>query len=174
MTVKPASAIITASRRWSNMRRLRSGVRREDMPNITCFGAVNEIGGNKILLEDSGSSIMLDFGKSFSAENSFFDEFLQPRTNACLRDLLTLSLLPPIPGIYRHDMLRHAGAWESVCGQRLPAPVYHPRPRHHRNDPSFGLTLGLTRTVPDVIIFYRCVAESRTTRRGFQWTGQSG
>jgi len=91
------------------------------MLNITCFGAVNEIGGNKILLEDSGSSIMLDFGKSFSAESSFFDEFLQPRTNSCLRDLLTLGLLPPIPGIYRHDMLRHAGVWESVCEQRLPA-----------------------------------------------------
>lgn len=91
------------------------------MLSITCFGAVNEIGGNKILLEDSGSSIMLDFGKSFSAESNFFDEFLQPRTNSCLRDLLTLGLLPPIPGIYRHDMLRHAGVWESVCGQRLPA-----------------------------------------------------
>jgi len=52
------------------------------MPTITCFGAVNEIGGNKILLEDSGSAMMLDFGKSFSAESSFFDEFLRPRANS--------------------------------------------------------------------------------------------
>jgi len=119
MTAKRASAIITASWRWPNTRRLSSGVRREDVLNITCFGAVNEIGGNKTLLENSGSSIMLDFGKSFSAESSFFDEFLQPRTNSCLRDLLTLGLLPPIPGIYRHDMLRHAG----VMGECLRAAI---------------------------------------------------
>ena len=90
------------------------------MLTITCFGAVNEIGGNKILLEDSGSAIMLDFGKSFSAEGSFFDEFLQPRTNSCLRDLLRLNLLPPIPGIYRHDLLRHADVWGAISDHGLP------------------------------------------------------
>ena len=91
------------------------------MLTITCFGAVNEIGGNKILLEDSGSAMMLDFGKSFSAESSFFDEFLQPRTNSCLRDLLRLGLLPPIPGIYRHDLIRHADVWSTVSVRGLPA-----------------------------------------------------
>ena len=90
------------------------------MLTITCYGAVNEIGGNKLLLEDSGSALMLDFGKSFSAEGSFFDEFLQPRTNSCLRDLLKLGLLPPISGIYRHDLLTHAGAWNDVSERGLP------------------------------------------------------
>lgn len=90
------------------------------MLTITCFGAVNEIGGNKILLEDSGSSIMLDFGKSFSAEGSFFDEFLKPRTNSCLRDLLRLNLLPSICGIYRHDLLRHSGVWEAMSENGIP------------------------------------------------------
>ena len=84
------------------------------MLSITCYGGVGEIGGNKILLEDSGASVMLDFGKSFSGESRFFDEFLKPRTNSALRDLLALELLPPIPGIYRHDMLKHAGAWDVV------------------------------------------------------------
>lgn len=91
------------------------------MLTITCYGAVKEIGGNKILLEDSGSTMLLDFGKSFSAEGSFFDEFLQPRTNSCLRDLLRLGLLPAIPGIYRHDLLKHANAWGIVSGHGLPA-----------------------------------------------------
>lgn len=91
------------------------------MLTITCYGAVNEIGGNKILLEDSGSAMMLDFGKSFAAEGSFFDEFLQPRTNSCLRDLLRLGLLPPIPGIYRHDLLRHADVWETISDRGLPS-----------------------------------------------------
>lgn len=89
---------------------------------ITCYGGVDEIGGNKILLEDEGSAIMLDFGKSFSAESRYFNEFLQPRTNSSLRDLLRLGLLPPVAGIYRHDLLTHAGAFQDLGahGDALP------------------------------------------------------
>jgi ribonuclease J len=87
------------------------------MLKITCHGAVNEIGGNKILLEDSGSALMLDFGKSFSGESMYFDEFLQPRTNSALRDLLSLGLLPKIEGIYRKDLLNHAGVWADLKGE---------------------------------------------------------
>jgi len=90
------------------------------MPTITCYGAVREIGGNKILLQDGGSRIMLDFGKGFSAEGMFFDEFLQPRTNSALRDLLTLRILPPIPGIYRRDLLTHAGVWPELKKKGIP------------------------------------------------------
>ncbi len=90
------------------------------MLTITCYGAIREIGGNKIRLEDSGSAIMLDFGKSFASENAFFDEFLQPRTNSSLRDLLRLGILPPLPGIYRHDLLKHADAWSHLAKLNLP------------------------------------------------------
>ena len=86
------------------------------MLQITCHGGVGEIGGNKILLEDGGSALMLDFGKRMGAVNAYFDEFLQPRANSCLRDLLSLGLLPEIPGIYRHDLLNHAGAWDHLAG----------------------------------------------------------
>lgn len=81
---------------------------------ISCYGAVGEIGGNKLLLEDSESTLMLDFGKSFTAESGYFDEYLKPRTNSALRDLLSLGLLPAIEGIYRHDLLSHAGAWSEL------------------------------------------------------------
>ncbi len=89
---------------------------------VTCYGGVGEIGGNKILLEDGGSAIMLDFGKSFRADSDYFNEFLKPRTNSALRDLLALGLIPAIPGIYRHDLLRHAGAWDELCGCGDPLP----------------------------------------------------
>jgi len=36
------------------------------MAKLTFHGGVNEIGGNKILLEDGGTRILFDFGMSFS------------------------------------------------------------------------------------------------------------
>ena len=34
-----------------------------DMVNLTFYGGAEEIGGNKILLEDKGAKIYLDFGQ---------------------------------------------------------------------------------------------------------------
>jgi len=36
--------------------------------NLTFYGAVNEIGGSKTLLQHDGTSILFDFGKDFLAE----------------------------------------------------------------------------------------------------------
>ncbi|HYC20726.1 MAG TPA: hypothetical protein VEF35_08970 [Candidatus Bathyarchaeia archaeon] len=49
------------------------------MTSLTFFGGVNEIGGNKILLEDRGTRLFLDFGMSFSLVNQYFDEFMQAK-----------------------------------------------------------------------------------------------
>jgi ribonuclease J len=54
--------------------------------NITFYGGVHEIGGNKFLLEDRGTKIFLDFGMQMSKVNQYFREFVNPRT-------LTSSLL---------------------------------------------------------------------------------
>jgi len=42
------------------------------MSKLTFFGGVNETGGNKILLEDQGTKIFLDFGMSFDQDGKFF------------------------------------------------------------------------------------------------------
>jgi len=47
------------------------------MPSLTFYGGVNEIGGNKILLEADGTRIFLDFGMSFNIADQYFAEFLQ-------------------------------------------------------------------------------------------------
>ena len=57
---------------------------------ITCFGGVGEIGGNKILVENDGTRIFLDFGQRMGYENAFFSEFLNPRTNTSLKDRITI------------------------------------------------------------------------------------
>lgn len=79
------------------------------MTSLTFYGGVNEIGGNKILLEDKGTKIFLDFGMSFSQRGRFFEEFLKPRTANGIGDFLAMGLLPDIKGVYREDLLEHLG-----------------------------------------------------------------
>ncbi|MBU1681307.1 MBL fold metallo-hydrolase [Candidatus Micrarchaeota archaeon] len=70
------------------------------MSSVTLFGGVSEIGGNKILLEDNGTKIFLDFGQSFSHLDEYFAEYLQPRTRFGLRDQFALGLMPQTKGLY--------------------------------------------------------------------------
>ena len=46
---------------------------------LTFYSGVNEIGGNKILLQDRDTSIFLDFGKSYKQASVYFEEFVNPR-----------------------------------------------------------------------------------------------
>ena len=79
------------------------------MVSITCYGGVNEIGGNKILIKTEKGGIFLDFGQSFKGESEFFEEFLQPRSKSEYHDLTTLGLLPRLNGIYRKDVFCPGG-----------------------------------------------------------------
>lgn len=71
------------------------------MTSLTFYGGVNEIGGNKILLEDKDTKIFLDFGKGFGRRARFFEEYINPRTANGIVDFLTMGLLPDISGVYR-------------------------------------------------------------------------
>jgi len=76
---------------------------------LTCYGGVNEIGGNKLLLNDRGTKIFLDFGMGFKRRGQYFEEFLLPRSANGIGDFLEMGLLPDIAGIYREDLLEHLG-----------------------------------------------------------------
>ncbi len=76
---------------------------------ITFYGGVNEVGGNKILLDDNGTRILLDFGKGFSRRAMFFEEYLKPRSANGLVDFIEMGLIPDVEGIYRDDLLEMAG-----------------------------------------------------------------
>ena len=75
--------------------------------NIELLGGVNEIGGNKVLVEHKGTRILLDFGMSFRQNGKFFSEFLKPRKAASLTDFFEFDLLPDLKGVYRQDYLKH-------------------------------------------------------------------
>lgn len=73
---------------------------------LTFYGGVNEIGGNKILLEDGDTHIFLDFGKSFTCGCDYFTGWLSPRRINGLGDYFHFGLLPKISGIYAEVQLR--------------------------------------------------------------------
>ncbi len=75
------------------------------MVELTFFGGVNEIGGNKILVKDKESSVFFDFGKSFSWGSRYFANWLAPRDISGLRDFFEFKLLPRMKGLYSSDQL---------------------------------------------------------------------
>jgi ribonuclease J len=75
------------------------------MVSITCFGGVNEIGGNKILVEDRKTRVFLDFGQSFSLLDDYFADWLQPRGRFGLKDYFALGLMPKTKGLYNKEAL---------------------------------------------------------------------
>jgi ribonuclease J len=76
------------------------------MVKLTFYGGANEIGGNKILLEDKGAKIYLDFGQSFDFGEDYFYEWLQPRKVNGLEVMFEFDLMPKVQGIYSEDVLR--------------------------------------------------------------------
>ncbi len=73
---------------------------------LTFYGGVNEIGGNKILLEDGDARIFLDFGQSFTMGVDYFTGWLGPRGINGLGDYFEFGLLPKIRGLYTAEQLR--------------------------------------------------------------------
>lgn len=75
------------------------------MVSLTFYGGANEIGGNKILLEDKGARIYLDFGQSFDFGEDYFYEYLQPRPVNGLEVYFEFGLMPRVPRLYSSSML---------------------------------------------------------------------
>ncbi len=79
------------------------------MTSLTFYGGINEIGGNKILLDDKGTKVFLDFGMQMGKANQYFSEFMNPRKLSGFGDMFEFDLLPNIKGIYRRDYSKHMG-----------------------------------------------------------------
>jgi len=83
------------------------------MTSLTFYGGVNEIGGNKILLQDKDTKVFLDFGMSFGKRGKYFDEFMSPRLAAGLRDFIEIGLIPDLDRVYRSDLMEMMGKPET-------------------------------------------------------------
>jgi len=76
-------------------------------PRLTCFGGVGEIGGNKVLLEDNDTKVLLDFGAGFADGFEYYDSTISPRGVNGAGDLFEFGLLPEIPGLYSERSLQN-------------------------------------------------------------------
>jgi ribonuclease J len=100
---------------------------------LTIYGGVDEIGGNKILIEDRGTRIMLDFGMSYSDRRKFFfDPMLSPGDE---QDLLEFGILPNLKGIYEFEESKpsvdavflshaHGDHWGYISFLKRNIPIY--------------------------------------------------
>lgn len=74
------------------------------MASITIYDGLNNIGGNKIFVEENGRGMFLDFGTNFARQNDYFDEFLRERDKRGIYDLMRLGMIPRL-NIYRRDLI---------------------------------------------------------------------
>jgi ribonuclease J len=86
------------------------------MAVLSVHGGVDEIGGNRILLEQKSGRILLDFGTSFGCQGRFFHEYLNPRKLNGMGDWLRMGMAPDIAGVYRQDLRAKAGLPEEERG----------------------------------------------------------
>ena len=69
--------------------------------SLTFYGGVDEVGGNKILLQDKDVKILFDFGMSYNLRRKFYsDPFLSPKSEKSLKKL---GILPNIDGLYKFE-----------------------------------------------------------------------
>jgi ribonuclease J len=97
------------------------------------LGGVGEIGGNKFLVQDGDTRILLDFGMSYADRRRFYSEpFLSPRDE---KELFEFGMLPKLQGLYKFDdsepavqgvFLSHSHGDHSACISFLnrKVPVY--------------------------------------------------
>jgi ribonuclease J len=78
------------------------------MTDLSFYGGVGEIGGNKILVQDRDARVWMDMGSTFHVGDDFFVQYLLPRDRFGLRDYFALGLLPRLPGLYSEDWLDRA------------------------------------------------------------------
>ena len=79
--------------------------RGDRVPALTCYGGAGQIGGNKILLEDTDTKVFLDFGEPFNLGEKYFVDYLAPRERCGLKDMFFFDLMPRIPGLYDEECL---------------------------------------------------------------------
>jgi ribonuclease J len=95
---------------------------REPNSTFVALGGVGEIGGNKFLVQDGDTKILLDFGVSYADRRRYYSEpLLAPRDE---KELFEFGMLPKLEGLYKFEesepsvqgvFLSHSHGDHSAC-----------------------------------------------------------
>jgi ribonuclease J len=95
---------------------------REPNSTFVALGGVGEIGGNKFLIRDGDTKILLDFGVSYADRRRYYSEpLLAPRDE---KELFEFGMLPKLEGLYKFEesepsvqgvFLSHSHGDHSAC-----------------------------------------------------------
>ena len=75
--------------------------------SVTIYGGVDQIGGNKILVKDKDTSVLLDFGAGFSDGSDYYSASVEPRGVNGAGDYFEFGLLPQLSGLYSEKALQN-------------------------------------------------------------------
>jgi len=75
--------------------------------SIVCYGGVSQIGGNKILVKDGNTKVLLDFGSGFSDGAEYYTSGIEPRNVNGAGDYFEFGLLPQLSGLYSERALQN-------------------------------------------------------------------
>lgn len=80
-------------------------MRLPDAPTISFWGGIGTIGGTKVVIQQAQDRVIIDFGLAYAPGEEYYDARLQPRPDRVLHEYLCLGYAPPIPGLYRRELL---------------------------------------------------------------------
>jgi ribonuclease J len=75
--------------------------------SVTVYGGAGQIGGNKILVTDKDTRVMLDFGAGFSDGVAYYGSGIQPRLVNGAGDYFEFDMLPNLTGFYSEKALQN-------------------------------------------------------------------
>lgn len=78
------------------------------MADISFWGGVGVVGSSKVLIEQDGWRVLVDFGIEFSSPRSLYRGDVSPRPEHFLKDLLRVGSAPSVPALY------HTGALQGM------------------------------------------------------------
>jgi ribonuclease J len=87
------------------------------MATVSFWGGVGVIGSSKILVEQGGWRVLLDFGLDYTPGAGPFRAGVTPRPGRELHDRILTGLAPRIPHVYRTDFLEGTGLAGGADGQ---------------------------------------------------------
>lgn len=95
------------------------------MATVRFYGGVGVIGSSKILIEQGGWRVLLDFGLDFSPGTGLFRGAVGPRPGHELSDRLKTQMAPGIPFLYRPELMGAVGDLPSGTDGRTAVFITH-------------------------------------------------